>query len=151
MVFLVFAIVLYFGLLGIIKSIRKSNLIKKGIIVKREKAFWKKKECFLTASSPETIRNAVEQTDLSDIGISVFRNNNEECRFTFQNGYMISADLKYNGRENGKYLYSFMFTSWNTSFFVVEGQINMNRLLTCIERIIIALDPETVIEKSKKK
>lgn len=59
-----------------------------------------------------------------------------------------NALLYCTGASNGRMTYWFRFTSWGTLDYGVIGEVQMNMLLTAIEKLFLSIDPNTQVQTS---
>ena len=123
-------IVVAFLVLGVLvaaNSAHTNELIKEGKAIKRETEFYKNEEFFTAAIPANTAIEKISQVNV--------------------NGVKAAA-----GRlRSGHIGYRFAFTGWKTRNGGVYGYSEMNMLITAVEKALLAIDPDAVVETNRMK
>lgn len=143
--------VIILGFLGIfiiavVLALKKHNsLIESGEIAKRSTKFMEMAEIF-TLNTPvnEEVSEKIKQFSCYSKGVGM-KGSTVDQHYTFS-GYGWDAYLKRISAENSKSVYRFQFTNWKTSNGMPQDALNMNRLLTCIEKMFLSFDPDTQVQ-----
>ena len=155
---MVMAIIVIMGIcvLGYIYFNQKSKadaLINEGKMIKRDMMFWKKIELFTTSAGYESVKKAAHEMDLS--GTNAYIEEDEELDgkgvILFKSKSRWNAAVMYKGEKEGKYLYRFSFTTWESENGFPKDENSMNVMMTGVEKMFVALDPETAVETEQMK
>lgn len=144
---LILGLVIGFGLLGLaigIGLLGHKKLVQSGQIVSRDTHFMEKAEIFIL-NEPDPAQ-VVEQikTISGNVGIHM-KGSSVDQWFKFDTSGW-EAKLEKQSPENGKCVYRFQFTHWNTYRGMPEGALAMNKLLTAVEKMFVSFDHETVVK-----
>lgn len=151
---MVMALIVIMGIcvLGYIYFNQKAKadaLIDEGKMIKRNMMFWKKIEFFTTSSDYEAVKKAAHEMDLS--GTNAYISEDEELDgkgvILFKSKSRWNAAIMYKGeKEDGKYLYRFSFTTWESENGFPKDENSMNVMMTGVEKMFVTLDPDTTVE-----
>jgi hypothetical protein len=121
-----------------------NKMVAEGKIISRRTNFAESAEEFtLSAVSPEQVTNAVKQMDYADMHTKM-QGSNEQQIFKFAgNGW--AAQLHRLSENTAQVTYRFEFTNWKTHNGMPQDALNMNKLLTAVEKIFLNLDPSTQV------
>ena len=150
----IFAIILGFAILGFIvyrNWKQQSQLTSEGKIIDRDRHFIEQAEDFTIAcDDPNRIVIGVQSLAYSEMKISMTADEqNQAFRFTYTTAMGSWNALLYcTGAPDGQVTYRFQFTSWRTSDYGVIGEVQMNMLLTAIEKMFLSIDPNTQVQTS---
>lgn len=147
-------IVVAFLILGIViaaKSAHTDELIREGKAIKRETEFYKNEEFFTAAIPANTAIEKISQVNVNGVKASAgrLRSGHIGVGFGFK-GYW-TATFAYLGAKDEKALYRFAFTGWKTRNGGVYGYSEMNMLITAVEKALVAIDPDAVVETHRMK
>jgi len=154
-IFAIVGLILAGGIIALILMLEKrktSQMISKGIAVKRSIYFYKSQYTFITnASDLAAINSTINSSVLSEAKIF--------SKWDFSQGWIkfenhaklgtFDALLEVGETRNERHTYHFRFLSWSGP----EGEMNRhdvlsgNILLTAVEKAFIALDPDTGVEQ----
>lgn len=133
------------GTLYFLANRETNGLIQEGKIIKRNKSFWEEKEIFEMDAPYEAVLAAARNIDYKSTETSADYNYGGKKIIFFRSSHAWNAALKYLGMSEGKHLYSFSFTNWKGKNGV-PNETTMNMFLTQIEKMLLTLDPETMVE-----
>jgi hypothetical protein len=130
---------------------KRKGLIDSGRMIARPNNFIETKEIFsLQSVDFMQIVEALQKTDLSDVRLTGMKYNAAEKRVNFSGSYGWTAILyALQSDEPGIDKYNFNFTHWNSRNSVPQGAVEMNILLTQIEKIFVSLDPNTKVNTER--
>lgn len=150
-IIIIVAAFLILGALVAANSAHTDELINEGKAIKRETEFYKNEE-FFTASIPaDTAIEKVSQVCVNGVKASAGRLRSGHIGVAFgYKGYW-TATFAYLGTKGEKALYRFAFTGWKTRNGGVYGYSEMNMLMTAVEKALLSLDPDTVVETHRMK
>jgi hypothetical protein len=135
--------------IGIALFIGKQNtdkLLQEGKIINRKSGFWEEKQFFELNAPYEAVLAAARNVDYTGTAADITYNFDGKKIIFFRSGKSWNAALQYLGMSEGKYLYSLSFTGWQTRRGVPYDVNSMNILLTQTEKMLLSLDPETMVE-----
>lgn len=149
----IFAIVLGFALLGylIYREVKQKNrLTAAGKIIDRPRNFIEQAENFTLTGDSGRVATEVDRITYSDMNITMSSNaQKDHFRFTFSNMAGSWQSVLYRTEAPADQLsYRFQFTNWKTRDGVVVGELQMNMLLTAIEKMLLSIDPNTQVQTS---
>lgn len=134
----------FLALLIYIAVKRNNKLIEEGKIIRRDFHFMEKAEEFtLKPVEPARVSEAVKAFDYNDIPASM-KGSTEDQIYTFT-GSSWGARLKRKEVAEDKVVYRFEFTNWKSSDGSARDEVPMNKLLTDVEKMFLAFDPETKV------
>lgn len=120
------------------------KLVESGQIINRGTRFMESAEIFtLNTPDPAAVSSSVKSFAVYEKGVSM-KGSTADQIYTF-NGGSWAAKLKMMSSADGKSVYRFEFTSWKTSNGMPQDAINMNRLITSVEKMFLAFDPNTQV------
>lgn len=120
------------------------KLVASGEIINRGTKFMEKAEIFtLNEPDPAEVSICVKSYTVYQKGVSM-RGSTEDQIYSFK-GSSWEAVLKETGVSDGKSVYRFEFTSWKTRDGMAQDSLNMNRLLTSVEKMFASFDPSTIV------
>ena len=142
---LILAIVMIGLIYGSFNYKKTRQLATNGNIIQREDLFWENTEYLYTDATYEEVLNEINHTDFSSCNVTVTPNyeGSKICAFVAKGKF--SAALVYHGEENGEHIYEFSVLSWKPDRLATAA-IQMNGLLTTIEKIFLSIDPDTEAE-----
>ena len=134
----ILAACIYFGM-------RQHNkLVGEGKIISRRTDFMESAEVFtLRAVDPGKVTEDIKAMDYADMHTSM-KGSSERQAFRFE-GSGWTAQLAKQDGEEGKSVYRFEFTGWKTRNGLAQDALNMNKLLTAVEKLFVSLDPDTQV------
>ena len=123
----------------------KSTLTSSGKIHEQEPDFYKKEHTFTTSASFDQIVDNLKGAGLAESKISMQADRQHQT-VAFDGGAMFPyrAALQYKGEQNGKKVFLFSFLTWKERNGVPD-YMNMNILLTAVEKSIYAADPSALV------
>ena len=132
---------------------RDDQLIEEGKMQKRSLMFWKKIEYFTAAPDYEAVKKAAHEMDLSGTNASIMEDEELEQKgiILFRSKSKWNAAIMYKGEKEGKHLYRFSFTTWESENGFPNDQNSMNIMMTDVEKMFVDLDPETTVETEEMK
>ncbi len=119
-----------------------SYLGKSGKLVMRDNRFYEDAELLFTKTPYNDLRDALMDADYTGSGVAAPRPYGEQPILVFQSKNGFVAALAYMGEENAEHKYEFSFLKWTSGKHGVSF-IEMNVLMTVIEKVFLALDPDT--------
>lgn len=150
----IFAIVLGAAILGLIiyrNWKQQSQLTSEGKIIDRNRHFIEQAENFtLVCDNHNRVVSGVQSLAYSEMKISMTMDaQNQAFRFTYMTAMGSWNALLYRmGAPDRRMTYRFQFTNWKTSDYGVIGEVQMNMLLTAIEKMFLSIDPNTQVQTS---
>jgi len=132
---------------GIYGSNRRKKLIASGQIVERGSDFYRYTEIFTVGDvSFERVASAMRDTYFYNAANVSIDSSQEAVRFK---GADWTAWLYRNKDETERNAYSFCFTHWEARNSIPYGYMNMNTVLTAVEKTFLNLDPNTQVSSKK--
>lgn len=142
---LIIAIVIVGIVYGIHFNKNAQMLGENGRIIQRENQFWENGEYFYTSAAYEDVLEEIGKADFSDCRVTITPNYKGDKIIAFVARNRFTAALVYDGEKNGENTFDFAFLSWKNDR-IVTSSVQMNLLLTIIEKIFLSLDPNTDAE-----
>lgn len=137
----------FIAIVAVIAAKKNKQLTESGKIIKRPMNFWENEELFLAAASYETVRETVLAQDLSACAVTITPDVEGRAVILFRCRHGWNAALCWLGERDGRGAFRFYFPAWKTGRYGAPYGFNqMNMLLTAIERLFLALDPDTALE-----
>lgn len=151
MILAIVAIPVVIGVLVGVSTVKKSRqLLQSGKTVARQPSFWEYAEYFLTDVSYEALRRVLLETDLRDCGVSVTPDLNGRAEILFRCRHGWNAAIRWQGSREGQNAFVFNFTAWKTMRYSIPyGLTEMNMLMTRLEQIFLAMDPDTAVQNRR--
>lgn len=137
-VIIIMAVAIYFSLQT------HKKLVAEGKIVSRSKNFMENAEEFtLVAVEPEKVTEAIKALNYNEMRTQM-QGSSEQQLFKFTgNGW--NAQL-HRLEDNGtQVVYRFEFTHWKTHNGMAQDMMNMNKLLTAVEKMFLGFDSNTQV------
>ena len=128
---------------------KRKELMDAGKIVQRPYNFYDMAEIFtLGPVMLQAIANVLSQSQLGQMGIQAQADYANQ-RIIFRHGSWVGV-LKYMGETGpaemgGKSVYRLWITSYRTYRSSVEGAIEMNEMMTVVEKVLLGFDPNTQV------
>lgn len=125
------------------KKIRQ--LAANGDVIQREEYFWENTEYLYSGATYGEVMDAINRADFSACRVTITPNyeGSKICAFVAEGRF--SAALVYHGEENGEHIYEFSVLSWKPDR-LATASVQMNGLLTILEKIFLSIDPDTEVE-----
>lgn len=141
------ALLIGFAILGIVIyfSMKAHNkLVAEGKIISRRTDFAEDAEEFtFRAVEPAQITEAVKALDYGDMHAGM-KGSSERQIFKFT-GSGWAAQLYRMEAEDAQMRYRFEFTNWKTRNGMPQDALNMNKLLTAVEKVFLSFDPSAQV------
>ncbi|MBR3200934.1 MAG: hypothetical protein IKG17_06325 [Mogibacterium sp.] len=128
-----------------LKNREKTGLLQEGKIIERNKSFWEDKQIFELDAPYEAVVAAAKNVNYAGNAVEVTYNFDGKKIIFFRSSHSWNAALQYLGTSEEKYLYSLSFTNWKGRNGV-PNFMTMNIFLTQTEKMLLSLDPETMVE-----
>ena len=112
----------------------------------RKGAFWEEESIFTTSATYASLAAAVQNCDFSECRASVTPDFNDRQWVYFTSSNAWTALLEYSGEQEGRNLFKFSFMSWETHNEAPRDINSMNMVLTSVEKLFLALDPEALVQ-----
>lgn len=141
------AFVAFIVIVCVLGGKRTKKLQDEGKIVDREYDFYKYETYFFTRAAFLAVYNVVKMTDFSDAKVKISQNGEKSILFQSSDGW--NAHLYYKGEHDGKKIYGYSLTSWETLKGCMMNSISANIMQTAIEKMFLLLDPNTTVESHK--
>lgn len=142
--FLIGGVIIFLILLS---NVQKSNKLKsEGKIIDRKAGFWEEKQIFELDAPYEEVLEAVKRTDYTGCAVEIQFNFGGKKDIFYKSGHAWNAELKYLGFSDMKHRYSLSFTAWKNRRNAPYDVFSMNIFLTQTEKMLLSLDPETIVE-----
>ena len=122
---------------------RGAMLKGSGKLIRRDNRFWEDAELLFTKTPYSELRDALMTADYLGSGVGAPSPYGEQPILVFQSTNGFNAAVAYLGEENGEYKYEFSFLKWKTRNGAVQCFVQMNVLMTVVEKVFLALDPDT--------
>lgn len=125
---------------------KTERLINEGKIIERKGRFYEKKYQYtILFDNPKLMTQKIKELPYSDMGVSM---QGSSARQAFQfNGGTFTAQLILTGTQEGKGVYCFNFTGWESGRGGGPYRIyEMNMLLTAIEKLILSVDQNAQVQ-----
>ncbi len=142
---LIIAIVMICLIYGSYNYKKTRQLATNGNIIQREDLFWENTEYLYTVATYEEVLDGINRADFSACRVTTIPNYEGSKIIAFVAKGKFSAALVYHGEENGDHVYEFSVLSWKPDRLATAA-IQMNGLLTTIEKIFLSIDPDTEAE-----
>lgn len=147
----VFAIIVGFALLGYIiyKNVKQERqLTSEGKIINRSHRFIEQAEDFTIAcENPAFVFEKLGTLPFSEMNVKMSADGQRVFQFSFTHpSGNWTAVLRRMDAPAGQLVYSFCFTHWKISDLGVIGELQMNMLLTAIEKMFLSIDPNTQVK-----
>ena len=151
MILAIVAIPVVIGVLVGVSTVKKSRqLLQSGKTVARQPSFWEYAEYFLTDVSYEALRRVLLETDLQDCGVSVTPDLNGRAEILFRCRHGWNAVIRWQGSREEKNAFMIYFPAWRSSRYGTPYGFNqMNMLLTRVEQLFLAMDPDTAVQNRR--
>ncbi len=139
------AFVFAFGLLAVVivvGLIGHKRLVDAGEITSRKANFMENAELFVLSLPDETmVTEGIRTLPYGMMSVGV-KGSSQDQVFCFT-GKKWAARLNRCENEGDKAVYKFAFTEWKTHNGMAVDALNMNRLTTALEKMFLAINPET--------
>lgn len=147
----VLAIIVGFALLGyvIYKNVKQERqMTSEGKIINRSHRFIEQAEDFtIICDDPAIVSGKLESLPLSEMNVKMAFDGQHVFQFSFTHpSGNWTAVLHRIDAPAGQLAYSFNFTHWKVSDLGVIGELQMNMLLTAIEKMFLSIDPNTQVK-----
>jgi len=127
-----------------------NQFMEAGRMIKRDISFVETAEVFtLSETDFKNIVDMIKKADLSDTGVSAESNSEKQIVLFKAKGW--AAQLHRLVEEREKCAYCFTFTAWQTYRGMPQNHVQMNLLLTAIEKVFLSIDPNTQVQASRTK
>ena len=143
---IIFVIILGIGIpLGLRQRRAQNQLISEGRMIKRDVFFMRYAEIFtLSGGDFERVLTAINSINFAGTGAKV-ESYRDRQTILFK-AYDWSAQLYRTASSGDKDVYQFSFTNWRTYRGAPQNDVQMNLLLTGVEKSFLWLDPYTQVE-----
>ena len=130
------------------KTAREQNqLIAEGKILRRQYDFAESAELFaLSPADPREVAEAVQAFDYEDMRVRMQPDGENGFHFA---GPGWTARLYRLLGPAQEAVYRFEFLKWKTRNGLLSDYVNMNKLLTAMEKMFLAMDPQTQVSTVK--
>lgn len=147
----VLAIIIGFVLLGyvIYKNVKQERqMTSEGKIINRSHRFIEQAEDFtIICDDPAIVSGKLGALPFSEMNVKMTANGQQAFQFSFTHpSGNWTAVLRRMDAPAGQLAYSFNFTHWKVSDLGVIGELQMNMLLTAIEKMFLSIDPNTQVK-----
>lgn len=152
MVYIIIIAAIVIGLvIGLKKREEANAYIEEGRMIKRDSDFVEMEEIFtLSGADADKVIECFNQVDYSGIGLTEGKSNNQGS-FIFKSGSNWGAQINRLEDEGEKQVYSFCFTHWRTYKGLKMNLVEMNLLVTAVEKTFLSIDPNVTVKTSKMK
>ncbi len=140
-------IIAFIAIVVYIQSSRRNSMLSEGKIVNRDGDFYEKAEIFkLRDDGIEGVVNQISRINM-DGTASSFEGNRKTGVFNFTSSHGWRAVFRPREcEEEGKMCFEFRFTHWETYNSIPQGTLQMNQVLTLVERALLEVDPNTRVD-----
>ncbi|MCR4671706.1 MAG: hypothetical protein K5637_00520 [Lachnospiraceae bacterium] len=125
------------------------QLAAEGKIIRRSGLFYEESEIFETSANYEDLRAIFSRLDLSEMKVTYYPDLEGSRTLLFKSGYAWNASLKDMGSKDGKNVLKFSFPAWDEKNGQVHNINSMNMMVTQVEKAILSLDPNAMVENHK--
>lgn len=123
---------------------KKGTMLREsGKLAIREGRFWEDAELLYTKTPFDELRKELMNADYSGSGVTAPRSDGEQPILIFQSAKGFNAAVAYMGEIDGEHKYNFSILNWKMRNGAVQGFLEMNVLMTVVEKVFLALDPDT--------
>lgn len=132
------------GLAVYLGAMARKKLLDAGKIIDRKKDFMEEAEEFaLRVPDPAMVTDALRALNYAEFRCRMQEDGNQQI-FQFT-GSGWAARLFRKDLQQGYSLYRFSFTNWKTRNGMPENALQMNQLLTAVEKMFLSIDPQTQV------
>lgn len=147
----VLGMIIGFALLGflIYRTIKQERqLTSDGKIICRSRRFMEQAEdIILVCNDRNLICEKIKALSYSEMKVAMTADGQQAFHFSFSHPRgNWGASLCQREAPEGKVAYRFQFTHWKVSDFGVIGEVQMNMLLTAVEKMFLSIDPDTQVK-----
>ena len=128
---------------------KTKQLVQGGKIIQRQASFWEYKEYFTTDATYEQIKMAVRNNSFDGCPVTIRFDYNRTQSIFFQSGSSWTASFDCLESQSDKNYFRFHFINWEARRGVPYGVDAMNVLETTIEKILLAIDYDTLVENRR--
>jgi len=129
---------------------RGKKLMDDGRMIKRDISFVNTAELFtLTTVAFDGLIDTIKTMDFSGTGASAESSREKEAVLFKAKGW--TAQLYKVEDSDNKSIYCFSFTNWQTYRGIPQNGVQMNILITEVEKAFLRLDPNTKVETARVK
>jgi hypothetical protein len=142
--FIIIVVIAIFGI-ALYYNVKRTNaLTESGRIVKRGGNWYENAEQFtLSGADFERVVKGIQASDLSGTGVSVSKNDQKQALwFTTSTWRSVLRKLENAGDKD---VYEFSMLHWKEHNGVVQTGVEMNILLTAVEKVFVSIDPATQV------
>lgn len=134
--------------LGVSRFNKTKQLVQGGKIIQRQPRFWEYKEYFTTDATYEQVKEAVRNNSFDGCSVTIqFSYNNMQSIYFQSSSWTASFDCLES--QSDKNYFRFHFINWEARRGVPYGVDAMNVLETTIEKILLAIDYDTLVENRR--
>ena len=134
--------------LGVSRFNKTKQLVQGGKIIQRQPRFWEYKEYFTTDATYEQVKEAVRNNSFDGCSVTIqFSYNNMQSIYFQSSSWTASFDCLES--QSDKNYFRFHFIDWEARRGVPYGVDAMNVLETTIEKILLAIDYDTLVENRR--
>ncbi len=126
-------------------GLQKGNKLRsEGKIITRKSVFYEEGREFTVAlNNPDLVAQKLKELPYSEMKLSMSGDSQRQS-FNFT-CYNFEAQLWCKSADEEKSVYCFTFNSWKTLHGLAAGSVEMNMLLTAIEKMFLSIDPNTQV------
>ena len=146
---LIIGVIVVAVVLAVNKFNKTKQLKQDGKIIQRQASFWEYKEYFTTDATYEQIKMAVRNNSFDGCPVTIRFDYNRTQSIFFQSGSSWTASFDCLESQSDKNYFRFHFINWEARRGVPYGVDAMNVLETTIEKILLAIDYDTLVENRR--
>ena len=135
--------------IGVSRTNKTKQLRQEGKIIQRQASFWEYKEYFTTEATYGQIKTAVRNNSFDGCPVTIEFDYNHMQSIRFQSGSAWTASFDCLESPSSKNYFRFHFIKWETRHGIPYNTDAMNVLETTIEKILLAIDYDTMVETHK--
>lgn len=142
--FIIIAVIAVFGIALYYNMKKNKELTDSGRIVKRSGLWYENAEQFtLSGADFDRVVKGIQASDLSGTGVSVSKSDEKKALWFASSTWRAVLHKMENAGD--KDVYEFSMLHWKEHNGVVQTGVEMNLLLTAIEKVFVAIDPGTQV------
>ena len=134
---------------GVSNAKKTDQMAREGRIIQRQMTFWESAEYFTTTATYEQVKAVVKNNHFSDSYVDIYYNVEGKQAIVFKSNHSWNAELDCLETQGDKNKFKLYFPVWKTHRGMPYDVNSMNALVTSIEKIILNLDPSTIVENRR--
>ena len=132
-------------ILGLKQREKMNQHIADGRMIKRDIRFIETEELFtLSGGDFQRVVSEIQATSFAGTGVSIQKNDAKQAIQFQGSGWAAQLWRQADSGENA--VYAFCFTRWKTHRGIPLNHMEMNMLLTAVEKMFLRIDPNTQVQ-----